>query len=143
MDSTGKNSVLIVDDEKSNLMVLSSILSPEYTIYMTKSGSAAIEMTAKYAPDIILLDVLMPEMDGYDVLAALKASGATQNIPVIFITGLDSIEDVEKGLDLGATDFIHKPFSAKIVTSRVRNQMLIVNLSRALEQYTQKGHDKS
>ena len=143
MDSVGKNSVLIVDDEKSNLMVLSSILSPEYTIYMTKSGSAAIEMAAKYVPDIILLDVLMPEMDGYDALTALKASGATQNIPVIFITGLDSIEDVEKGLDLGAADFIHKPFSAKIVTSRVRNQMLIVNLSRALEQYTQKGHDKS
>jgi len=130
-----KNSVLVVDDEKSNLMILSSILSPEYTVYMTKSGAVALEMADKYIPDIILLDVLMPDMSGYEVLSALKAADKTRNIPVIFISGLDSVEDEEKGLDLGAVDFIRKPFSVKIVKSKIRNQVLIVNQGRALERY--------
>jgi len=132
MDSAEKNSVLIVDDEKSNLEVLISILSPDHTVYMTKSGAAALEMANKYVPDIILLDIIMPDMNGFDVLAALKASDKTRHIPVIFITGLDSIEDEERGLDLDAADFIHKPFSAKIVRSRVRNQLQIVNQIREL-----------
>ncbi|MCL2261501.1 MAG: response regulator, partial [Fibromonadales bacterium] len=122
-----KNSVLLVDDEKSNLEVLLSILSSDYTIYMTKNGSSAVEMAEKYLPDLILLDIIMPDMDGYDVLNALRSSSKTKHIPVIFITGLNSVEDEEKGLDLGAADFIHKPFSAKIVKSRVRIQMQIVN----------------
>jgi len=125
--SEKKNSLLLVDDEKSNLEVLLSILSSDYTIYMTKSGSSAIEMAEKYLPDLILLDIIMPDMDGYEVLKALRASSKTKHIPVIFITGLNSVEDEEKGLDLGAADFIHKPFSAKIVKSRVRIQMQIVN----------------
>jgi CheY-like chemotaxis protein len=130
-----KNSVLVVDDEKSNLIILSSILSPEYTVYMTKSGAAALEMADKYLPDIILLDVLMPDMSGYEVLSMLKAADKTRNIPVIFISGLDSVEDEERGLDLGAVDFIRKPFSVKIVKSKMRNQVLIVNQGRALERY--------
>ena len=132
MDGSEKNSVLIVDDERSNLEVLISILSPEYTVFMTKSGSAAVDMANKYLPDIILLDIIMPDMNGFDVLAALKASSKTRNIPVIFITGLDSVEDEEKGLDLDAVDFIHKPFSSKVVKSRVRNQIQIVNQIRKL-----------
>jgi len=127
MDSKRENHVLIVDDEKSNLEILIRILSPEYTVYMTKSGSSAIEMANKYLPDVILLDILMPDMDGYEVLAELKKSDKTCNIPVIFITGLDSVQDEEKGLEMGAADFIHKPFSARIVQSRVRNQMQLVN----------------
>jgi len=134
-----KNSVLVVDDEKSNLMVLSSILSPEYTVYMTKNGATALEMADKYTPDIILLDVLMPDMSGFEVLSSLKASDKTQNIPVIFITGLDSVEDEEKGYDLGAADFIRKPFSAKIVKAKMRNQAIIVNQNRALERYAKSG----
>jgi len=129
MSSTSekKNSLLLVDDEKSNLEVLLSILSSDYTIYITKSGSSAVEMAEKYLPDLILLDIIMPDMDGYDVLKILRSSSKTKHIPVIFITGLNSIEDEEKGLDLGAADFIHKPFSAKIVKSRVRIQIQIVN----------------
>ncbi|MCL2208413.1 MAG: response regulator [Fibromonadales bacterium] len=125
--SEKKNSLLLVDDEKSNLEVLLSILSSDYTIYMTKSGPSAIEMAEKYLPDLILLDIIMPDMDGYEVLKALRSSAKTKRIPVIFITGLNSVEDEEKGLDLGAADFIHKPFSAKIVKSRVRIQIQIVN----------------
>ncbi|MCL2792664.1 MAG: response regulator [Spirochaetaceae bacterium] len=132
MDNIKKNSVLIVDDEKSNIEVLIHILSPEYNVYMTKSGSVAIEMANKFLPDIILLDIVMPDMDGFEVLAALKLSARTRHIPVIFITGLDSVEDEEKGLDLDAVDYIHKPFSAKIVKSRVRNQIQIVNQIREL-----------
>jgi len=122
-----KNTVLVVDDENSNLLVLISILSPEYTVYTTKSGLSAIELANKYLPDIILLDILMPGISGFDVLAALKASDKTRNIPVIIITGLETVEDEEKGLSLDAADFIHKPFSANIVRSRVRNQIQIVN----------------
>ena len=125
--SEKKNSLLLVDDEKSNLEVLLSILSSDYTIYMTKSGPSAIEMAEKYSPDLILLDIIMPDMDGYEVLKALRSSSKNKHIPVIFITGLNSVEDEEKGLDLGAADFIHKPFSAKIVKSRVRIQIQIVN----------------
>jgi len=137
MDNIEKNRVLIVDDETSNLEALVSILSPEYTAYMTKSGSAAVEMANKYLPDIILLDIIMPDMNGFDVLAVIKASSKTRHIPVVIITGLNSAEDEEKGLDLGAADYIHKPFSAKIVKSRVRNQIQIVNQIRAIEKYAQ------
>ncbi|MDR1839510.1 MAG: hybrid sensor histidine kinase/response regulator [Treponema sp.] len=132
MNNSEKNRVLIVDDEKSNLEVLFNILNPEYTIFTAKNGAAAIEIANKYLPDIVLLDIIMPDMNGFDVLAALKASGKTKNIPVIFITGLDSVEDEEKGLELEAVDFIHKPFSPKIVKSRVRNQIQIINQIREL-----------
>ena len=134
MDDNGKNSVLVVDDENSNLEVLISILAPEYTVYMTKSGSAAIEMANKYLPDIILLDILMPDMNGFDVLAALKASDKTRNIPVVIITGLDSIEDEEKGFDLGAVDFIHKPFNVKTVKAKVQKRLHFETAAKACQQ---------
>jgi len=132
MRNNEKNRVLIVDDEKLNIEILGSILSPDYTVYMTKSGSSAIELANKHSPDLILLDIIMPDMDGFDVLDALKASEKTRDIPVIFITGLDSVKDEEKGLALGAADFIHKPFSNSIVQSRVRNQIQLVNQIREL-----------
>jgi putative two-component system response regulator len=121
MESSGKNTVLLVDDEKSNLEVLISILSPEYTLYMTKNASVALEMAEKYLPDIILLDVLMPDISGFEVLSALKASDKARGIPVIFISGLDGEDDRKKGLDLGAVDFIPKPFNAETVQSKVRH----------------------
>ncbi|MDR0322136.1 MAG: response regulator [Treponema sp.] len=135
MESAEKNTILIIDDETINLEILNCILSPEYTIYMTKSGSSAIEMANKYVPDLILLDIIMPEMDGYEVLQTLKNSEKTQNIPVVFITGLSASEDEEKGLSLDAADFIHKPFSAMTVRLRVRNQIQIVNQFRAIKNY--------
>ena len=141
MDGEEKNSLLIVDDEKSNLKVLAHILSPDYTIYTATNGISALERAMQYLPDLILLDILMPEMDGYQTLSELKACEKTQKIPVIFITGLDSFEDEEKGLDLGAADFIHKPFSAKIVKSRILNQLQIVNQIRAIELYVKEAED--
>jgi diguanylate cyclase (GGDEF)-like protein len=133
MDEAKKNSVLVVDDEKSNLMVLTHILSQDYAIYTAKDGQDAINKAMKFLPDLILLDIVMPEMDGYEVLATLKKTEETQEIPVIFITGLNSSEDEEKGLVLNAADYINKPFRPAIVKLRVRNQMQIVNQIRTIE----------
>jgi len=122
-----RNSILIVDDESANIIALTNILSNDYRVYASSDGQDAIEVANKYMPDIVLLDVLMPEMDGYDVIAQLKRSGKTHSIPVIFITGLDNKIAEEKGLTLGAADYISKPFSAGIVKLRVQSQMKIVN----------------
>jgi len=135
MDNTEKNNILIVDDEKMNLEILRSILSPEYNLYMTKSGTSAIEMAEKYALDLILLDIIMPDISGFDVLKAFKKSEKTKDIPVIIITGLDRYENEEKGLELQAADFIRKPFNTKIVKARVRHHIQSVNQLRAIRQY--------
>jgi len=134
MDAAEKNRILVVDDEKSNLEILLSILGQEYTIYMIKNGSGAIDMAHKYLPDLIVLDIVMPDMNGFEVLTALKASSMTKHIPVIFVTGLNTVHDEERGLDLGAADFILKPFSPSIVRSRVRNQIQIVNYAKDMKQ---------
>lgn len=133
MDANKKNSILIVDDERTNIKTLTAILSPEYNIYASGDGLDVIEIVDKLAPDVILLDVIMPEMDGYEVIAALKASEITRNIPVIFVTGLDSIDAEKKGLALGAADYIAKPFNPEIVKLRVHNQIKIIERFR-LEQ---------
>jgi len=137
MDNAKKNTVLIVDDENANLDVLGDILGAEYTIYTTKNGYSAIDMAGKYLPDVILLDIMLPDINGFLVISKLKASEKTRHIPVIIITALDTIEDEEKSLDLGAADFIFKPFSAKVVQSRVRNQIQMVNQIRVTRQYAQ------
>jgi CheY-like chemotaxis protein len=123
MGNIGKNSILVVDDETMNLEFLRGILSPDYTLYMTKNGASALEMADKYTPDLILLDIIMPGMDGFEVLQSLKTSEKTRDIPVIIITGLDNDENEEKGLKLEAADFIRKPFNAKMVTARVRHHL--------------------
>ena len=138
MDNNIKNSVLIVDDDKINLIILNSILGHEYTVYMANNGTAAIEIASENSPDLILLDIIMPDMNGFEVLSVLKKNEKTKKIPVIIITGLENDEDEEKGLDLEACDYIHKPFSAKIVKLKVRNQIQIVNQINAIEKY---AHD--
>ena len=132
--NTGKgNSLLIIDDEKVNLKILTHILSPEYTIYTATNGTSGIKIAKEYMPDLILLDILMPEMNGYETLSELKTFEKTKKIPVIFITGLDSEKDEEKGLALDAADYIIKPFSALIVKLRVRNQIQMINQLRTIE----------
>ena len=132
MNDTGKNSVLIVDDENANIIALTHILGSEYTVFTVKNGQTAIKVTEKQLPDVILLDIVMPEMDGYAVIAALKNSDKTKNIPVIFITGLRNADDEKKGLSLGAADYIGKPFSPAIVKLRVKNQINQINLTRLI-----------
>jgi len=132
MEDQVKNSILIVDDDKSNLLVLNDILNQDYTLFLARSGREAIEKANGNMPDLILLDIIMPGMDGYEVLAALKDSDKTRNIPVIFITGLSDPEAEEKGLSLGAADYISKPFSHAIVKLRVQNQIKIINQTRLI-----------
>lgn len=116
--------VLIVDDDTESLGVLGSFLRPHYNVLAAPSGERAIQIAfAAQKPDLILLDVLMPEMDGYDVLSLLHDNTATRSIPVIFVTGLDSTEDEERGLKLGAVDYIAKPYRPPIVLARIRTQL--------------------
>jgi len=133
MDGEKKNSLLIVDDENTNLKVLTHILGHDYTIFTATNGASAIEKAREYKPDLILLDILMPEMNGYDTLTQMKKCEDIQKIPVVFITGLSSDEDEEKGLTLEAADYITKPFSSMIVKLRVRNQIQIINQLRTIE----------
>jgi len=128
-----KNTLLIVDDENANLKVLTHILGSEYTIFTATNGASAVEKAREFMPDLILLDILMPDMDGYATLSKIKNSETIRKIPVIFITGLNSDEDEEKGLSLDAADYITKPFSATIVKLRVRNQIQIINQMRTIE----------
>ena len=128
-----KNNLLIVDDENANLKVLTHILGADYTIYTATNGANAIQKAKELNPDLILLDILMPGMDGYETLSTIKKTEEINKIPVVFITGLDSVEDEEKGLSLDAADYITKPFSAPIVKLRVRNQIQIVNQVRTIE----------
>ncbi|MCL2265375.1 MAG: ATP-binding protein [Treponema sp.] len=126
MRAMNKNSILIIDDERDNISSLKTMLSPEYTIYASTNGKDAIDTAEKFLPDVILLDVVMPDMDGYEVLSALKASEKTRDIPVIFITGLDNIDAEIKGLALGAADYIIKPFHQAIVKLRIKNNIMLV-----------------
>jgi len=128
-----KNSLLIVDDVNANIRILTNILGSDYFIYTATDGMEAIEKAKSYMPDIILLDILMPEMDGYETLKVIKKTPVISKIPVIFITGLDSDEDEEKGLSLDAVDYITKPFSQTVVKLRIRNQMQIINQMRMIE----------
>lgn len=116
--------ILLVDDDPGNLSVLGSLLHQHYDVLIAPSGERALQIaTSVPKPDLILLDVLMPGMDGYEVLARLRGDPATSDIPVIFVTGLDSIEDEERGFKFGATDYIAKPFRPPIVLARVQAQL--------------------
>jgi len=128
------NIVLIIDDETANIIALTDILSPEYDVFAAKNGPDAIALAEKHSPDVILLDVLMPEMDGYEVISTLKNMEKTRDIPVIFITGLDNIDAEKKGLSLGAADYIPKPFSPDIVKLRVQIQIKLVNHIRTIKE---------
>lgn len=125
--------ILIVDDERSNLDVLAHILKTQYNVQIAKSGTAALKRAKEQQPDLILLDIVMQDMNGFEVLAELKAYDETRHIPVIFITGLSQPEDEEKGFLLGAVDYIHKPFKPSIVKARVRTHLRIVNQIRTIE----------
>ena len=127
-----RNSLLIVDDDKSSLLVLNDILRSDYTIFTARNGLEGIERANEYNPDLILLDVLMPEMSGYEVLSVLKDAENTKDIPVILLTGIDDTDSERMGFDLGAADYVKKPFSAPLLLKRIKNQLLIVRKTRDL-----------
>lgn len=126
--------VMIVDDTPANLKLLSDILSPEYTIRPASSGALALQSLEYATPDIILLDIRMPGMDGYEVCSTIKADGNTCDIPIIFISALDDVADKVKGFALGAVDYITKPFQSEEVLARVETHLTIYRLKKQLEQ---------
>ena len=125
--------ILVVDDERSNLDVLIHILKPDYNVLVAKSGQAALKRARENKPDLILLDIVMPDMTGFEVLAQLMDDDDTRDIPVIFITGLARVADEEKGFLLGAVDYIVKPFNTSIVKARVKTHLKIVKQMRTIE----------
>ncbi|WP_029933576.1 diguanylate cyclase [Thiomicrospira pelophila] len=122
--SRENNAVLIVDDISSNIQVLANALQTDYRIKVATNGQRALEICrSESPPDLILLDIMMPEMDGYEVCRELKSDTETSSIPIIFVTALSEATDEEKGLNLGAADYITKPFHLPIVKARVRNHL--------------------
>jgi putative two-component system response regulator len=116
--------ILLVDDNTTNLQLLRDTLDGHgYKLLAAKNGKTALSIAAKAKPDLILLDIMMPEMDGYEVCKRLKAEKTTHQIPVIFVTALTDAEDEAKGLSLGAVDYITKPFNPELIRARVRNHL--------------------
>jgi putative two-component system response regulator len=117
--------VLVVDDAPANLSLLAGLLNRSYRVKLAASGPKALELAQRSPPDLILLDVMMPEMDGYEVCRRLKADPATAQIPVLFLTAMSQPEDETRGFEVGGADFIHKPISPSIVQARVRTHLQI------------------
>ena len=119
-----EDKVLLVDDNTTNLQLLRETLDGlGYKLLIAKNGLTALSIAQKADPSIILLDIMMPEMDGYEVCRRLKADKKTAQIPVIFITALADDEDEAKGLEMGAVDYITKPINPALVRARVRNHL--------------------
>jgi putative two-component system response regulator len=130
-----KQRILIVDDTSANIKILNDLLKDEYSISFARSGEGALKAAySKKRPDMILLDIMMPEMDGYEVCSRLKADDDTKNIPVLFITAKEDVEDQIKGLGLGAVDYITKPIEPSLVVSRVQNHMSLYLYREHLEE---------
>ena len=124
--SREKATVLVVDDTPNDLSLIANLLRDDYRVQVARNGESCISIAgADKAPDLILLDIMMPELDGYEVCMRLKANPATRSIPVIFLTGKTSVEDEQKGFELGAVDYITKPVSPAIVRARVATHLAL------------------
>lgn len=135
MSECDKPTILVVDDEPINIMVLSDLLKTDYRIIAAKNAMQALSrVNGDSPPDLILLDVMMPGMDGFDVCRALKSEPRTAAIPVIFVTAMNEEVDETKGLSVGAVDYISKPISPPIVTARVKNHLALKKAQDALNQ---------
>ncbi|MBB1293042.1 diguanylate cyclase [Pseudoalteromonas sp. SR41-4] len=128
-----KAKILIVDDDPLNRLVLEKTLANDHEIFLVESGEKALTFVRSTAVDLIILDIVMPGINGYEVLIQLKENSTTHSIPVIFISANTSHDDEAKGFELGAMDYIAKPFSPAIVRARVRNQLLIKQKNDLLE----------
>ncbi|WP_306394778.1 HD domain-containing phosphohydrolase [Telluria beijingensis] len=120
--------ILAVDDEASNLQLLRQILQDHYRLLFAKDGARALELARQEQPDLVLLDVMMPGMSGYEVCAALKAHPATASVPVIFVTALTESADEVEGFEAGAVDYITKPVSPPVVRARVKTHLSLVRM---------------
>jgi len=126
-------SILVIDDTPGNLSLLNQLLREHYRVRLANSGPRGLELAAMAPPDLILLDIMMPDMDGYQVFQRLQSDPATRRIPVIFLTAKVGAEDEERGLAMGAVDFIHKPIAPSVVLARVRTHLQIRHWQTFLE----------
>ncbi len=134
MNAEETKTVMVVDDAPANIQVVNSILKDTYKVRIATNGAKALQLASTMpAPDLILLDVMMPEMDGYEVCTHLKAAPDTRDIPVIFLTGQTETEDETKGFEVGAVDYIHKPFSPAVMKARVNTHLALRGMREQLE----------
>ena len=132
MSNNKKTLVLIVDDNSQNLRFLGKMMAENgYEPAMARSGAQALEFVLKEKPELILLDIMMPEMDGYEVCKELKSDKITANIPVIFLTAKTEIDDLVKGFEVGAVDYVTKPFKSAELLARIKTH---IELKRAREE---------
>jgi putative two-component system response regulator len=134
--------ILVVDDEPNNLEVLRGILANDYRLAFAKSGAQALDLVRRHGPDLILLDVMMPGIDGYEVCRRLKADPKFNQIPVIFVTSMDEADDQARGFEIGGIDYITKPVSATVVRARVRTHISLIDQGSALDRLGVAGEYK-
>ena len=132
----GRATILIIDDDPLMLSALTSILTSKYNVKAARSGEIGISMAQKHEIDMILLDVVMKSMSGYEVLEVLKSDERTKDIPVIFITGISVAGDEAKALSSGAVDYIRKPIIAEVVTLRVGLHLQLISQMRTIERFS-------
>jgi len=123
-DAGGKKRILIVDDDEIHLSFTETILSGEYDVITANSGKAALEcLDCGAAPDLVLLDVMMPEMDGFEAYGKMRAIASMRDIPAVFLTSMNTPEDMQKALEVGATDYITKPYVMENFRNRIKNAL--------------------
>src|SRR5277367_2277334 len=135
IDAESQKLILVVDDTPTNLGVITGALKDTYKTRVATNGEKALSIAGgEEKPDLILLDVMMPEMDGYEVCRRLKADPATREIPVIFLTGQVGEDEETKGFEVGAVDYVHKPFSPAVVKARVQTHLMLRGIREQLAQ---------
>ncbi|WP_431477491.1 diguanylate cyclase domain-containing protein [Massilia eburnea] len=135
-DQARNGRLLIVDDAMENIQILNHVLGEEHEVLFAMNGEKALELAHQHHPDLMLLDAVMPGMDGYEVCAALRASSDVRDIPIIFVTALTTPEDETRALEAGAVDFITKPFNVAVVRARVRTHLTLKRQSDAMREMT-------
>ena len=129
-----RSTLLIVDDQPVNVQILNALFEHEHQILMATSGAQALVTCTKYHPDLILLDVILPDMNGYDICRQLKSQPETDDIPIIFVTGQSNPAEEAAGLELGAIDYITKPITPAVVRARVNTQLALRHAVKTLEE---------
>ena len=133
MNENINSTILIVDDTEANIDILVDALSSDYEVSVAMDGQSALDDVRENIPDLILLDIMMPGLDGYEVCRQLKKNPETHHIPIVFLTAMTGDEDEAKGLALGAIDYITKPFNQELVKSRIKNHLELKLLQDDLE----------
>lgn len=133
MSNTKKYTILVVDDEPTNVAVLNAMLRNNYKVKAALNGIDAIKIAKTHPqPDLILLDVIMDNLDGFEVCETLKVDADTNHIPIVFVTALNESKSEKKGIEIGAIDFFNKPYSAPIILKRIENHLSLIQKTRDL-----------